>query len=159
MSHSQPASAHPPTILFREHVTPPVWWWIVAAALSCMTVGAVYPVWKLGAFIIPPLVFGLIVLWLLTVSPKIGITTTEFFAGPAHISRSYIASAIALNREETFLECGANLDARAFLVIRPWSRSAVKVILNDPDDPTPYWLISSKRAEAIAAILNASEES
>ena len=44
-------------------------------------------------------------------------------------------------------------DARAFLLLRPYVKTAVRVDLEDPADPTPYWLLSSRRPEALAAAL------
>lgn len=46
-----------------------------------------------------------------------------------------------------------------FVVQRPWCRAAVLVRLADEDDPTPYWIVSSRRpeelAEALAAVRDA----
>jgi hypothetical protein len=48
------------------------------------------------------------------------------------------------------------LDARAWLLIRGWITPVVKVDLTDPTDPTPYWIVSTRRpAEVVAAIAKA----
>ncbi len=39
---------------------------------------------------------------------------------------------------------------RAFLLTRPWIDRGVRVDVADPDDPTPYWLVSSRRPSALA---------
>ena len=41
----------------------------------------------------------------------------------------------------------------AFVVQRPWVRSAVRVGLDDADDPTPYWIVSTRRPEQLAEAL------
>jgi hypothetical protein len=41
----------------------------------------------------------------------------------------------------------------AFVVQRPWIKGAVQVHLDDPNDPTPYWVVSSRRPAALAAAL------
>jgi hypothetical protein len=48
---------------------------------------------------------------------------------------------------------GVSADPLAFVVTRPWVGGAVQVVLNDPDDPTPYWVISSRRPTELAALL------
>jgi hypothetical protein len=52
---------------------------------------------------------------------------------------------------EATRERGVSLDARAWLVIRPWIDPVVKITISDPQDPTPYWLVSSKNPEALVA--------
>jgi len=44
-------------------------------------------------------------------------------------------------------------DPAAFLAIKFWTPTGVKIEVKDPRDPTPYWLITSKRGEEIAALL------
>jgi hypothetical protein len=38
-------------------------------------------------------------------------------------------------------------------VIRGWVDPVVRVTLEDPDDPTPYWLISTRRPEELVRVL------
>ncbi len=49
---------------------------------------------------------------------------------------------------------GPGADARAFLVIRPYLKRAVRVPVTDPADPTPYWLVGSRHPDALAEALN-----
>ncbi|GAA4285304.1 DUF3093 domain-containing protein [Brevibacterium daeguense] len=146
-------SATNTSVSYREKVWPPISWWIVAAALSAMTAGMVYPVWATGAVIVPIVIFAAVVLWLRSASPTLLVTDQEFLAGPAHIERRFITGAEAMDPAESFLARGAQLDARAFLVIRPWVKTVVKVTIDDPQDPTPYWLVSSKQPARLAAAL------
>ena len=39
---------------------------------------------------------------------------------------------------------GVGAHPLAFVVQRPWIGGAVQVLLDDPADPTPYWLISTR---------------
>ena len=50
---------------------------------------------------------------------------------------------------------GPNAEQYAFVIQRPWVAGAVQIILADPTDPTPYWLISSRRPAELAATLTA----
>jgi hypothetical protein len=38
-------------------------------------------------------------------------------------------------------------------VQRPWIKGAVQVHLDDPSDPTPYWVVSSRRPATLASAL------
>jgi hypothetical protein len=44
-------------------------------------------------------------------------------------------------------------DPAAYLAIKFWAPTGIKIEVTDPRDPTPYWLITSKRGEEIAALL------
>ncbi len=49
---------------------------------------------------------------------------------------------------------GSEADARAYLLVRPYLKRAVRVTVVDPADPTPYWLVGTRHPEALAAALN-----
>jgi Protein of unknown function (DUF3093) len=74
--------------------------------------------------------------------------------GRARIDHRYIGGATALGAEQTRRRGGTEADARAHLVLRPYVSTAVEITLDDPDDPVPYWLVSSRRPEALAAALD-----
>ena len=42
---------------------------------------------------------------------------------------------------------GVEADARAFLLIRPYLKESVRVWLDDPEDPTPYWVVSTRQPQ------------
>ena len=44
-------------------------------------------------------------------------------------------------------------DAGAFLAIKFWASKGIKIEISDPRDSTPYWLVTSKRGEKLAALL------
>ncbi len=54
---------------------------------------------------------------------------------------------------------GVDADARAFLVTRPYLKRSVLVPVLDPDDRTPYWLISTRHPDRLAAALGAGHAS
>ena len=64
----------------------------------------------------------------------------------------------ALDEEAARRAFGVEADARAYLVLRPYVRGAVRVHVLDPDDPAPYWLVSSRRPERLAQALAAAIE-
>jgi len=48
---------------------------------------------------------------------------------------------------------GVALHPLAFVVQRPWISRGVRIVLDDPEDPTPYWVVSSRRPERLREAL------
>ncbi|CAB4752569.1 unannotated protein [freshwater metagenome] len=71
----------------------------------------------------------------------------------AHIELKYLGDVTILDADEMRLVRGRDADPAAFLAIRFWSSRGVLVGIKDHRDPTPYWLISSKRGKELAAVL------
>jgi len=44
-------------------------------------------------------------------------------------------------------------DPAAYLAIRFWTAHGVKIEITDERDQTPYWLVTSKRKDALAEAL------
>lgn len=53
---------------------------------------------------------------------------------------------------------GVALHPLAFIVQRPWINRGLRIVLDDPADPTPYWIVASRRPERLKAALTASRE-
>lgn len=97
--------------------------------------------------------YGAIVALFLVSTPTLEVDDHEFRAGKARLPRTVVAEVSAHREKDATLERGQLLDARAWLLIRGWISPVVKVRLNDPDDPTPYWLISTRHPDQLVAAL------
>jgi hypothetical protein len=73
--------------------------------------------------------------------------------GSAHLPPVHIGDAVALDPRDFREQLGPHADARAWLRTRPYIEAGVRVDVADPSDPTPYWLVSSRRPEAVVAAL------
>lgn len=135
----------------------PWWFWLLVLALASLLAAEVglgaagLRTWLPFAIVLPALIVGL---WQLG-RVEIAVTGDELRVDDAHIPRRFIADAIPLGPEEKRLLLGPASDPLAFVIQRPWIGGAVQIVLNDPDDPTPYWIISSRRPEDFAAALAA----
>jgi hypothetical protein len=78
-----------------------------------------------------------------------------FSAGPALLPYRYVGLVEPLDAEATRRVLGVDADARAYLLVRAYCRGAVKVTLDDPADPAPYWLVSTRHPAELAASLTA----
>src|SRR5215211_4485081 len=88
-------------------------------------------------------------------SVTITVNADELAVGRARIELSYLSDAIPLDKQAASHRAGPGADARAFLVIRPYIAGAVEITLDDPDDPVPYWLISTRHPGQLASALSA----
>ncbi len=97
--------------------------------------------------------YAVIAALLLLSTPAIEVTATELVAGRARLPLALVGEVAAFTSSEAQLERGQRLDARAWLLIRGWVDPVVKVQVNDDADPTPYWLLSTRRPAAIIAAI------
>jgi Protein of unknown function (DUF3093) len=141
-------------MLFRERLTVPIMWWVLASlfALSVLLAVGAYlgPVWGIGTALATVMVAAAI---FISAAVVISIDAREIRIGRASIEHAYIASSQALAAEEARQRAGVGADARAHLVLRPYVRTAVEITLDDPDDPVPYWLVSTRRPQQLAEAL------
>jgi len=139
-------------MLFRERLTVPVIWWVLAALFGIsvlLAVGAYLgPIWGIGTSVATVLVAASI---FASASVVISVDAHEIRVGRASIEHVYIADCRSLDAEQTSRRAGVEADARAHLVLRPYVKTAVEITLNDQDDPIPYWLVSSRRPQQLAA--------
>ena len=71
------------------------------------------------------------------------------YVNNAKIDLKFVKKATVLDKDEFKNLNGASADPAAFLATNFWTNTGVKVELKDKNDPTPYWLISTKRAEEL----------
>ena len=141
---------------FRERLYVPVVWWLLAGGLALSVLLAfgfsAGPVWGVVTAVAVLVVAAAI---FLQSAVRIEVDDAMIRIGRAQIEHRYIGGAAALDAEQTRRRAGVEADARAHLVLRPYVATAVEITLDDPDDPVPYWLVSSRRPEALAAALSA----
>jgi hypothetical protein len=71
----------------------------------------------------------------------------------ARIPLVHLGAGVVLDRESLRRQAGPMADRDAFLVSRPWLHSAVRVMVTDPDDDTPYWIVGTRHPERLLAAL------
>ena len=130
--------------------------WLVVAALGLLSLAvavfAYLPVGQSAAFTGLAVVGAAVGLHAYGRTP-LTVDGVAFTAGRYRLERSYIADAEAITGADAAHAVGPGADHRAFLFTRPFIRDVVKVTLDDPADPHPYWLVSTRDAAALAAAL------
>jgi hypothetical protein len=86
---------------------------------------------------------------------RIRLDGDTLWAGRAHIPVSALADPTALDRETSHRLAGRDADHRAYLLLRPYLKRAVRVGVSDPQDPTPYWLLFTRHPERLADAIRA----
>jgi hypothetical protein len=90
-------------------------------------------------------------------SLTITLTKGWLLVGPAAIERAFIHNFKPLDFKEFKRIRGVDADPASYLQIRFWVNTAIKIDLRDPKDKTPYWLISTNRANELAKLLNVAD--
>lgn len=90
---------------------------------------------------------------------RVGIDDNHLRAGRAHIPLELVGAVTVLDAEALRRLAGRDADARAFLLLRPYLKRGVRIDIADPADPAPYWLVSCRRPEALAAALESARQS
>ncbi|MBV1851508.1 DUF3093 domain-containing protein [Catellatospora sp. NEAU-YM18] len=85
---------------------------------------------------------------------RVAVTDTELQVDDARLPLRVVSRTIPLDADTRRELLGPSADPLAFVVQRPWIAGAVQVVLDDPDDITPYWVISTRHPEALARALN-----
>jgi hypothetical protein len=142
---------------YAERLGVPLRWWVQGTMLvATLWLAVVVAMPAVGAWIVTAVALAVLALGLWSYgAARISVADGTFRAGRAHIEARYVGTAIPLDAEETRRTAGAEADARAYLLLRPYLKRAVKVEITDPADPAPYWLVSTRRPEELARALAA----
>jgi hypothetical protein len=73
----------------------------------------------------------------------------------ARIPIAQLADGVVLEREAFRIQTGPMADPDAFVVSRPWLHTAVRLTVDDAADPTPYWVVGTRRPAELLAALSA----
>jgi hypothetical protein len=139
---------------YRERLWAPWWLWLVVVAWPAMlgvavgaaTSGAVG--WLIGCGAVGVAVFAL---WRSTLA--LTVDAEGFTVGRVHLERQYLGPVASLDKATSQPLRGVDADARAFTALRGWVATSVRVTVVDDRDPTPYWLVATRRPDALAAAL------
>jgi hypothetical protein len=141
---------------YREKLWPTPWIYLSSLLLVPASILVLAPV-SMPAGIVTGIVLYVAVVGTLSLTaPVIEVGGGRLRAGRAEIELAQIGEATAFAPAAARVQRGTGLDARAYLVIRGWIAPVVRVPVLDPADPTPYWLVSSRRPDELAAAINRS---
>ncbi|RZQ63073.1 DUF3093 domain-containing protein [Amycolatopsis suaedae] len=151
---SDTASA-PTTTRHSERLYVPWWGWplpLIGGALLAAEIHMGYP--GLRGVLPYVVLLPLVVLVLLVLGrAKVRVTGTELEVGDARLPLRFAGEVEVIDKERKRKALGPESDPAGFVLHRGWVGPMVKVWLTDPDDPTPYWIFSTRKPEKVAALL------
>ncbi|MFD4294834.1 DUF3093 domain-containing protein [Rhodococcus sp. NPDC058505] len=146
---------------YSERLWVPPWWWVAGLAVAGLLAAEVnmaqpgIPAWLPYALLLPFPVWGLLWLSRMRVDVVAGAhgDAGELRVGRAHLPVDVIARVAVVPPSAKSAALGRQLDPAAFVQNRTWIKTMLLIVLDDPDDPTPYWLVSTRRPHELAAAL------
>jgi len=146
-------------VRYRERLWAPLWWWPAGFGLAALLATEVnmgvraLPNWL--PFLVLFAVAASALLWLGRTEVRVTSEgdSVELWAGQAHLPTTAISKSAEVPASAKSAALGRQLDPAAFVAHRVWVGPMVLVVLDDPDDPTPYWLISTRHPDRVLSAL------
>jgi hypothetical protein len=144
-------------VAYRETLRTPWWWYVVAVGVACLLAaefhisGLRLTDWIPFGTLIP---LSILLVWWLGRS-RLEVSSGELRIRDAHLPLKYVSGAIALDGETLRRVVGREGDPAAYVSIRPWIGPGVQVWIDDEDDPTPYWIVSSRHPQRVVTAVRA----
>ncbi|MFD8805529.1 DUF3093 domain-containing protein [Streptomyces sp. NPDC059597] len=143
---------------YEERLTAPRSWWLISFLVGVSFALILLPFGTL------PLLGGLVggtavaaVMASAYGSQRIRIVGDSLIAGEAKIPLSALGASEVLDAEEARAWRTYKADTRAFLLLRAYIPTALRVEVTDPQDPTPYLYLSTREPERLAAAIEAAK--
>lgn len=142
-------------MIFREVLRPPIW---VLAFIYFLFLSIVLSVWAAldnRATLITLALSTIALIWIaFSMTSEITFDGKILRIDKANIDLKYLGKVTVLDKSAMKLLRTRDADPAAYLAIKFWEPRGLRIELNDARDKTPYWLVTSKRGEEIAALLN-----
>jgi hypothetical protein len=143
------------TALYTERLGISPWAWLATLAVDLIIGFEILlgfphlPSWVPFAVLLPASVALLI--WAGRI--RVTVTATEFLVDDARLPLAVISDVVALDAAGKRESLGVGAHPLSFIIQRPWIGPAVQILLDDPEDPTPFWVISTRRPVELATAL------
>ncbi|MEZ7006601.1 DUF3093 domain-containing protein [Streptomyces sp. SCSIO 75703] len=143
---------------YEERLTAPRSWWLVCGLVGFAFALILTPLGKLP--MLGGLAGGTAVAAVAASSygaVRIRVVGGALIAGEAKVPVTALGEAEVLDAEEARAWRTHKADTRAFLLLRAYIPTAVRVPVTDPADPTPYLYLSTREPERLVEALRAAQ--
>jgi hypothetical protein len=144
-------------VRYVERLRTPWWWYLVAMGVAAL-LAAEFHFGRVNASEWLPFVIMLplsaVLVWWLGRS-RLEVSGGELRVRGAHLPLQYVSGVVGLDALTLRRVVGREGDPQAFVSIRPWVGPGVQVWIDDEDDPTPYWVVSSRHPDRLVSVLRA----
>lgn len=102
-------------------------------------------------------VYVLIAGSLVLLAPSVHVKGGVLIAGNAQVPVSKLGEVQVLDDASLRRTIGPGADARAYLLVRGFIHKGLRIDLIDNEDPTPYWVLTSRRPQKFAQAIEAAK--
>jgi hypothetical protein len=145
--------------IYRERLWASTWVFLAMALVIPASLLVFWPISVTAGIIVALVLYAGCCGILVLASPVVVVTSELLTAGRARLPLEFAGEAIAYREPEATRQRGVELDARAWLLIRGWVAPVVRIEITDPADPTPYWLLSTRRPDELVAAIERAKTS
>ncbi|WP_370588703.1 DUF3093 domain-containing protein [Pseudonocardia sp. C8] len=142
---------------FDERLSVPVWWYLLAAGLGVLLGAQIhmgYPGLRswIGYAVMIPLCVA--VLWWMGRS-RTTVRDGKLISNGRVLPLSATGVTDTVAKKDKQRAMGPDLDPLAYVLHRPWIGPLVRVEVTDPGVGEPYWVMSSRRPDALRSAIAA----
>ena len=148
------------TIFYREKLLMPFWWSLPASLLITiitMEIKIAIPAISTGlTYSVLIVLLAIFLIWFNSSDLKIikdYKCNIDICINNAYLPSKKILLATKLSKSLKSEALGYQLDPAAYVLHKTWISSMVLIVIDDPDDPTPYWLVSSRHPDRVISAI------
>ncbi|MPZ86120.1 MAG: DUF3093 family protein [Actinophytocola sp.] len=159
MTDSEATTAATTGATYRERLYVTWYWWLLpllAAVLLAAEVHLGYPgvrAWLPYVVLVP---LTALLIWRVG-RLSVRVQDGELWVGNAHLPLRYVGEVQVVPAKDKRRVLGPHLDPAAHVLHRGWVGPVVRVRQTDPEDPTPYWVFSTRHPDRLVEALRASD--
>jgi hypothetical protein len=145
--------------VFQERLWPSLGQWIFAFIMTSslgIAYGRAYGM-DLG-FVVGLAATIVVIIGLVVNTPLIQIDELNFRVGRARLPLQHVGKIQKLDEEQSRRARSTDANSNAHFQLRGGIKNTVIVEVSDPQDPHPYWQVSSRKPDALISALNATKE-
>ncbi len=152
-----PHGAGAAVVAYRESLRTPWWWYLVGVGVAAL-LAAEFRIAGLHLTVVLPfsilLPLAAFIVWWFGHS-RLEVIDGELRIRGAVLPLDVVSGVVGLDAVTLRRVVGREGDPAAFVSIRPWIGPGVQLWLDDPDDPTPYWVVSTRHPQRLVEVLRA----
>jgi hypothetical protein len=133
-------------VRYTESLTPSWSFHLALLVVIPMGFGMLAPLNIVAGYVSAITLYAITLVAFVVFAPRIVVTDSHLRAGRATIKLTLLGSATVVEQED---RNGAITDARTWKLIRAWIPRGLSVVVNDSNDPTPSWYLSTRHPEKL----------
>lgn len=147
-------------VLYSETQRVPLSWWLATAGVVAIIAWQAQMGRDWWWSIVAGVIAAALATWGLIALSRTKVEVVEdsrggriIRAGDAQLPASVVDRTLVIPPTAKQAALGRQLDPAAFVIHKGWIPTMAMLVLDDPLDPTPYWLVSSKNPQELLEAL------